>query len=139
LVEKVGATFVGMLAGSITNKGYVSIHVNRKAYQAHRLAFLYMTGEFPKGVVDHIDRNPSNNCWSNLRDVTTAFNLKNRVDCNRNGATGELGVSVFGDLYRAQIIVNRKKISLGIHPTVAAAKAAYLMGKRLYHSGAVTA
>lgn len=42
----------------------------------------YMTGQYPsKGVViDHIDRNPFNNSWSNLRIVSQQQNSSNQTD-----------------------------------------------------------
>ena len=36
-----------------------------KAYQLHRLAFIYMTGRAPS-FVKHIDGDKSNNVWGNL-------------------------------------------------------------------------
>ena len=45
----------GERAGTITAKGYIAIGIDRKHYLAHRLAFLYMTGEWPKELVDHKD------------------------------------------------------------------------------------
>ena len=43
-----------------TIHGYVMVVINKKMYRAHRLAFLYMTGDIPNEV-DHIDHNRSNN------------------------------------------------------------------------------
>jgi len=38
-----------------------------------------MTGEWPTGVIDHIDGNSLNNRWNNLRDVTTDQNNSNKA------------------------------------------------------------
>ncbi len=43
-------------AGTLSPSGYVSIIIKSKNYSAHRLAFLYMTGNFPINGVDHINR-----------------------------------------------------------------------------------
>jgi len=43
-----------------------------------RLAYLLMEGEFPPAHIDHIDGNPWNNKWNNLRAVSQAENMRNR-------------------------------------------------------------
>jgi len=83
----------GKTAGSKHKKRssfYVNIGIFWKIYSAHRLAFLYMTGDWPKHQVDHIDGDGLNNKWCNLRDVKAADNLKNlrlRVK-NKSGCHG---------------------------------------------------
>ena len=54
------------------------IRIRGKAYYSHRLAFLYMTGEWPLEEVDHIDRNPYNDAWVNLRKATSSLNKWNQ-------------------------------------------------------------
>ena len=62
--------------GTIQRRGfsyarvYIGITINRKTYLAHRLAWLYMTGEFPKYMTDHINGNTEDNSFSNLREST---------------------------------------------------------------------
>lgn len=68
---------IGDIAGSINKLGYVVISVLNKPYLAHRLAWLYMFGEFPKGEVDHINRDKSDNRITNLRDVGRSQNSIN--------------------------------------------------------------
>ena len=71
-------------------KSYRRIRVGRGTYFAHRLAFLYMTGEFPEDQVDHEDGNGTNNVWSNLRAVDSIENAKNqrRYSNNTSGTVG---------------------------------------------------
>ena len=57
--------------------GYYLIKVNGKSLLAHRLAWYLMKGKMPEEVIDHIDRNPSNNKLKNLRSVTQRENLLN--------------------------------------------------------------
>ena len=80
----------GRVAGSIDANGYVVLTVAGKMHKAHRLAFLLVTGEMPKGQVDHINGNRSDNRWDNLRDVpklTNALNQKRHVT-NKSGIAG---------------------------------------------------
>jgi hypothetical protein len=69
----------GSQAGTISLNGYRAITVDRKRHQAHRLVFLYMTGELPEsGVdVDHINGIRDDNRWANLRMATRAQNMWN--------------------------------------------------------------
>ena len=68
--------YKGKILGS-AHDGYVRITIGHKHYTAHRLAYLYMRGEFPKNLVDHKDNNRSNNQWSNLREASYTENLLN--------------------------------------------------------------
>ncbi len=58
--------------------GYTKVFVDGKLFWTHRLAWLYMTGEWPQQYIDHIDRDPSNNRWTNLRDVSQSQNMLNQ-------------------------------------------------------------
>lgn len=67
----------GTEAGSLQNNNYVSIHIAGRKYLAHRLAFLYMTGQFPSKFVDHINGLRSDNRWNNLRECSNSQNMHN--------------------------------------------------------------
>ena len=58
---------IGQRAGTIISDGHRHIGISGKFYKAHRLAWLYMTGEFPKDEIDHINGVPDDNRWCNLR------------------------------------------------------------------------
>ena len=81
---------IGSIAGSRNKDGYIHMKVDGARFRAHRLAFLYMEGYFPEHQVDHIDRNPSNNIWSNLRHVGKSCNMLNRdvLSSNKTGVSG---------------------------------------------------
>ena len=66
----------GDIAGWISKNGYIGINVCGKKYTGHRLAWLYMTGSWPKQI-DHINRIRSDNRWENLREVTQSQNNRN--------------------------------------------------------------
>lgn len=70
--------------------GYLSGNVNNKTYLAHRLAFCIHHGYWPKGHIDHINGQRTDNRISNLRDVSPSQNQKNRkLSCNnKSGVTG---------------------------------------------------
>lgn len=74
----------GQKAGFITTGGYVGIQVFGKRYLAHRLAWFYMTGEWPEHTVDHINFIRCDNRWENLQDITQAKNSgkKNMKKCS---------------------------------------------------------
>ena len=80
----------GFLAGTVVTGGYIRIGVDRRAYPAHQLAWLYMTGDWPDGPIDHIDGDPSNNAFSNLRLASFAQNSANsrRNSSNTSGVKG---------------------------------------------------
>lgn len=58
-------------------KKRVRIRIDGKLYIASRLAWLYVTGKWPENEIDHRDRDPMNNRWKNLRDLTHEANLQN--------------------------------------------------------------
>jgi len=80
----------GHIAGGIHPHGYIHIGINKRQYGAHRLAFLYMTGEMPVNQVDHINGVRDDNKWANLRHATHSINSKNRRKdkTNKSGVTG---------------------------------------------------
>ena len=71
-------------------KGYRYLTIKGKTYREQRVAFLYMTGEWPNHQVDHINRIKDDNRWGNLRDVPAAKNAQNRkvFSTNKSGHTG---------------------------------------------------
>jgi hypothetical protein len=80
----------GVKAGTINQEGYVAISINRKVYYGHRLAFLFVYGRLPIGVIDHINQKRDDNRISNLREVTKSQNALNTsktkgVDLTKSG------------------------------------------------------
>ena len=70
------------IAGHKTKHGYVTINIKSKIYYAHRLAWLYVHGEMPKNVIDHINRIKHDNSAKNLRWVTASENINYGVKMN---------------------------------------------------------
>lgn len=79
------------LCGGNEGKRYPCIPLNNFKY-VHRLvaeAFVPNPNASVNTCVDHIDENPENNVWTNLRWVTTNFNIKRRVwTCPHCGKEG---------------------------------------------------
>lgn len=82
---------VGDIAGTHESSGYIRIRINGKGYRAHRLAWLYMKGVWPKEQIDHDDRVKHNNSWNNLNQATNQENQKNK-NKQKNNTTGVTGV-----------------------------------------------
>ena len=126
---------IGDIAGFRRPDGYLIIKLNKVAYRAHRLAWVYMTGAEPMYDIDHIDGNPTNDSFSNLRDVTTAQNIQNQRKAHARNKNGFLGVSwhAAGKCWRARICVSGKQILLGYFKTPDEAHQAYVQAKRKHH------
>lgn len=75
------------------DSGYIRMRVDGKSYRAHRLAWLYMTGKLPLDKIDHIDNNPSNNHWENLREATNQQNMCNS-GIRSNNTSGHKNISI---------------------------------------------
>jgi hypothetical protein len=126
---------VGNVAGSIDGYGYRMIGVDGSEFGAHRLAFLFQTGNFPLGQADHINGVRDDNRWVNLRDVTAGENLQNIRRARSSNSTGVLGAHRHQGRWRARIQSDGKFISLGCFDTPEEAHQAYVTAKRLLHAG----
>lgn len=114
----------GKVAGGPMN-GYVRICFGRHGQDtAHRLAWLYMTGDWPAKFVDHIDGDRANNKWSNLRLARPDQNAANSRR-SKNNVSGAKGVSPYRGGFRARIMIRGESIYLGDYNTVEEAAAAY--------------
>lgn len=128
---------VGKTTGCLVKtSGYVAIRLDDVLYRAHRLAWLYVTGEWPKDMIDHKDTNRSNNVWSNLRAATNGENMQNLAGLPAHNTSGLLGASwdASRGLWDARIAVNKKTTYLGRYKTKEEAHAAYVAAKRKLHS-----
>ena len=126
----------GSISGSKSNEGYLVTSVDGKLYKCHRLAWLYITGEWPQGQIDHINGIRSDNRFENLRDVSKQSNVENQRKPQRsNKSTGVLGTFKRGTKFVARIAHNNTKIYLGTFNTLEEASAAYIAAKRVLHVG----
>ena len=104
----------GQLAGKMTARGYVRITVNGKSRYAHRVAWLYMTGDFPSLLIDHVNGHKWDNRFCNLRNSSyceNGYNRKRGVN-NTSGRVGVHWVKRVG-MYRVDIKRNKERIVIG--------------------------
>ena len=124
-IPRQGTSGVGSIAGRINpGNGYIDICIDYRRYLGHRLAWIYMTGEWPKNDVDHRDRVRVNNVWSNLREATRAQNLAN-ASKPKDGATPFKGIQKNGKGWQAVIMVRGVRKCLGTYATPEKAADAY--------------
>lgn len=72
--------------------GYCFVEISGRRYRAHRLAWLYVYGEWPSNEIDHRNRVRHDNRWVNLRPATSKQNKENRSPDRRN-KSGHRGIS----------------------------------------------
>jgi hypothetical protein len=118
---------VGKMVGSNGAGGYIRLIIKGRGYQAHRLAWFYMTGRWPKEQIDHINLDKTDNRFVNLREATQSQNQTHRRRL-RNNKTGYTGVSVCGKNGRfiATYSRNNRNICIGSFDRPEEAYAAYL-------------
>ncbi len=128
-----GNAKAGTIAGCISAKGYWCISIKDRMHRGHRLAWLYVYGEMPRGAIDHINGVRTDNRILNLRLATNAQNMQNLRASNRSktGVKGVFRCSATGR-YRAQIVVDGKLKFLGRFDTVEEGAAAYAEAARRF-------
>lgn len=121
---KGGRAREGSEAGTIDVYGYRVVRYKGKGYKVHRIVWLMVTGEFPEGVIDHIDGDRQNNRWTNLRDVSWLENSHNSRP--RGGLSGVRGVSWFSQYgkWKASFTLAGVHYFVGYYDSVDPARAA---------------
>lgn len=83
-----------LIAGCVKKKGnniWRRIVFDQQEYTSSQLAWALMTGVFPSFIIDHIDQNPLNDKWVNLRRGDNCIDQRNQKKSKRN-KTGVVGV-----------------------------------------------
>ena len=108
-----------------------TINIDHHVYRASRLAFLWMTGRWPKKLIDHRNRNTRDNRWVNLREAT---HQQNSANCRSKSSTGFKGVHYDARAkerkYMARITVRGRTIGLGSFEPPDVAHVAYLVAAK---------
>lgn len=92
---------------------------------AHRLAWLYVYGEWPTGEIDHINGSPSDNRITNLRIATKSQNAANTRARNSSGRKG-VHYRPKRRNWVSRITVNGKEHFLGVFDDPESAHKAYM-------------
>lgn len=124
----------GSPAGNIGKDGYVHIMIDGRNYLGHRLAWLYVHGEWPAGLLDHADRDTTNNAIGNLRLADVGQNRSNSR-LNRTNTSGFKGVSWHKRSRRwvAFISIGGRNKNLGYFDEPELAAIAYQRAARQHH------
>lgn len=116
--------YAGKVAGSRDGCGHIQIMTGGKLYHSHRVIFKMMTGRDPEGTIDHINRDPGDNRWSNLRDVNVTvnrLNSKTRID----SALGIKGICRRKGKYHVRVGLRSRMLHIGVFDSLPLAEAAY--------------
>ena len=133
-VNRGGAIKAEQIAGHLRPDGYHSIGIDGRWYFVHRLAWLYVTGQWPKQQIDHINGKRHDNRWLNLRPASPAQNSQNakRKTSNRCGAKGVYWHKR-SRKWTAAIRHEGKQLSLGYFDSLGEAAAAYSKATFIHH------
>jgi len=109
----------GNLAGYVCTKegGRVKVSFRYKTIWAHQIIWVLQTGKWPSFPIDHINQNPSDNRWCNLRVATYAQNSgNNRKHANKYGYRGVFLIKHTGK-FGARVVVEKKVHYIGSYAT----------------------
>ena len=130
-----GNRYLGLLAGGCCKRsGYSHIHTKGKRYRTHRLIWNYFNNTCEGYQIDHIDRDPQNNCIENLRLATASENRRNSVGI-KDAVVPFKGVNLnrnSGKFY-AQIWIDKVNKHLGTFNTAEEASAAFQAAAKALH------
>jgi hypothetical protein len=90
LVDRNNHMKAGDIAGNVNKTGYRIIGINGKQYLSSRLAYFYMTGEWPEKTMDHMNQVKDDDRWENLeqKDDTEQMHNQGMRKDNTSGVKG---------------------------------------------------
>lgn len=126
--------FGNEVAAALQGNGYRYLVMGPKHWLAHRVAWLWMTGEWPDGQIDHINGDRTDNRWANLRIATQKQNSANQGlrSTNKSGIKGVCWVAS-KKFWRATITLEGKDKFLGYYKTLAEAASARSAAEAEHH------
>lgn len=125
-INRWNSRYAGTVAGKRSSSGHTLITISKRSYCAHRLAWVWVHGDWPPHQVDHINGKRDDNRLANLRLATHKQNLRNQTT-RRSSQSGFKGVTFHKGAGRwmARITVDGKMRYLGLFETAADAATAY--------------
>ena len=108
-VNRRGTVRAGDVAGNLHPSGYIRIHINGRDYRAHRLAWLYIYGKWPKYEIDHINHIRNDNRIVNLREASCGDNNRNQK-LQSNNTSGVTGVSWYKLIQKYRVMIQQRHI-----------------------------
>jgi HNH endonuclease len=124
-----GRAHAGEIVHTFLKTGYPAMNIDRRVYRQHRLAWLYVQGDWPSPglMVDHTNGIKTDNRWCNLRLASRAQNARNRPH-RKDSKMPFKGIFQCTDgKWGAQILLN-----LGRYDTPEEAHAAYFAAAQWY-------
>jgi hypothetical protein len=116
-----GTRGCGPVRAGCNARGRWIVSFEGQSYYASRIAYLLMTGEDPgQKDMDHINGDPSDDRWENLRAITRSQNLYNRKAYKQNhkeAMSGYKGVYARGEKFVAVVCYKRKTTHIGTYKT----------------------
>jgi len=107
----------GKLCDTCSTHGYLKVSINGYAYSAHRLAWFYVTKNWPDEEIDHADHDRANNKFSNLSPASRSKNARN-TSLRSDNKTGTPGIDKLpGGTWRARITYNKTTHTVGCFET----------------------
>lgn len=123
----------GDIAGNLHPSGYIRIVIKGVTYMAHKLIYLYHTGEHPK-YLDHIDRDRSNNNINNLRPCTLGQNQYNsKLKSNNTSGVKNVCWNKSKNRWVARLSVDKQSKHIGTFIDLKEAALAVNKARKLYH------
>lgn len=127
---------VGGVAGVKAVNGYIYIALDDYRLLAHRVAWFYVYGEWPKEQLDHINRDRADNRLANLRPASMSENACNGILRSTN-SSGFRGVSLdkrkTKKKWLAQIVKDGKQHCVGYFSSKEEAADAYREAAKRLH------
>ncbi len=105
--------YAGQVATSFNGCNYAQLYIDGEKFIASRLAWLYMTGQWPEHQIDHINQNRMDDRWENLRAADRAQNCANRT-LPSNNTSGHRGVHFQQGRWLARITHRKVVYNLGL-------------------------
>ena len=126
----------GDVVGSKKGGGYLEVEYQGNRILLHRLAWLYVTGHWPRGVIDHINGIKHDNRICNLRDVDATINAQNRRSAQARSKSGLIGAHARKTgRFESRIKVEDRSVYIGQFDAAEDAHEAYTLAKRDLHDG----